>query len=429
MSIIIIKNKYFLLAVVFVAILLKAQGQAASSPFSTFGIGEYYGNALAHNQGMGGIGIGNPQFWYLNNQNPSLLVFNQFTMFAAGIIGESRTIRGDALNEQSRGGNLNYLAVAFPIIRPGKWTTSVGLMPYTNVDYRLQYNDEIEGSNSTTTVTEEGSGGLTQLYWSNGVRINKNISVGLKSSYIFGSVINSFSVEMNDVPQAVPFIVEVEEKTYTNDFSFSGGVTFNKDSIWRGNEYRVTIGAVYTFATNLKARRTDTFLRNTLLGDITDSVTLASLKGNVYIPAEIGFGWSIAKRNKWSVGADVRYQNWAEFESLNSEDEEGMTEYWSAAAGGEYTPDAFAARGYFNRITYRVGLSYEKSPFLANNEKVQDFGINFGFSMPTGRSSIDLAFKVGRRGNRSENILEENYFKLYFGLTLNDQWFIKRKFD
>ena len=76
-----------------------------------------------------------------------------------------------------------------------------------------------------------------------------------------------------------------------------------------------------------------------------------------------------------------------------------------------------------------MGLHYEKAPFLANNEQVKDFGINFGLSLPAGRSSLDLAFSVGKRGNQSQNILEESYYKVYFGITLNDQWFIKPKYD
>jgi hypothetical protein len=71
----------------------------------------------------------------------------------------------------------------------------------------------------------------------------------------------------------------------------------------------------------------------------------------------------------------------------------------------------------------------DKNPFLVNGFPVKDLGINFGFSLPAGRSSLDLAFKYGKRGNKSENILEETYFKIYFGITFNDQWFIKRKFD
>jgi hypothetical protein len=30
----------------------------------------------------------------------------------------------------------------------------------------------------------------------------------------------------------------------------------------------------------------------------------------------------------------------------------------------------------------------------------------------------------------TQNLLEENYFRVYFGVTFNDRfWFIKRKFD
>ena len=97
--------------------------------------------------------------------------------------------------------------------------------------------------------------------------------------------------------------------------------------------------------------------------------------------------------------------------------------------GGEITPDLYATENYFKRLTYRAGVSVEENPFLANGNPVRDLGINFGFSLPAGRSSIDLAFKYGKRGNVSENLLEEDYFKVYFGITFNDQWFIKRKFD
>jgi hypothetical protein len=64
-----------------------------------------------------------------------------------------------------------------------------------------------------------------------------------------------------------------------------------------------------------------------------------------------------------------------------------------------------------------------------NNSQLKDFGINFGFSVPAGRSSLDLAFKVGKRGDKAQNILEESYFRVYFGMSFNDTWFIRRKFD
>ncbi len=81
-------------------------------------------------------------------------------------------------------------------------------------------------------------------------------------------------------------------------------------------------------------------------------------------------------------------------------------------------------------MTYRTGINYDNYPYLINGNMVKDFGVNFGFSMPVSRvSSLDFAFKAGKRGNLVDNTIEENYFKIYFGMTFNDQWFIKRRFD
>ena len=130
---------------------------------------------------------------------------------------------------------------------------------------------------------------------------------------------------------------------------------------------------------------------------------------------------------KWSIAADVFLQDWSQYQAVDGASE-GLTQYSRLALGGEFTPD-YLSISYLKRITYRTGVSVENNPFLANNEKVKDFGINFGLSLPAGRSNLNLAFRTGTRGNKSKNILQENYFKVYFGITFNDQWFIKRKFD
>ena len=116
----VVKTCFLGIAVVLFA--AKVWGQAAPSPFTDFGIGEAYGNSLIHNQGAGGIGVSQPQLWYMNNQNPALLVFNPLTVFEVGMLYESRTAKADTINEKNTGGNLNYLAVAFPI-KINKWST------------------------------------------------------------------------------------------------------------------------------------------------------------------------------------------------------------------------------------------------------------------------------------------------------------------
>ena len=146
------------------------------------------------------------------------------------------------------------------------------------------------------------------------------------------------------------------------------------------------------------------------------------------LPSGFGGGISLSKGLKWSIGADVYFQDWKKFRNVSDSDSVGSTQYSKFALGGEFTPD-YLSVSYLKRITYRTGVSIENYPFLANDKQVKDFGINFGLSLPAGRSNINLAFRTGTRGNKADNILQENYFKVFFGVTFNDQWFIKRKFD
>ncbi len=424
-------NKKWFLVIAVVISAANVWGQAARSPFTTYGIGSPYGNALIHNQGSG-LGISQPQFWYLNNQNPALLVFNSFSVFQVGMVGESRTISGETTNERNVGGNLNYIAMAFPI-KVSKWTTSVGLMPFTDVNFSFQYPDFVRdqgGAIVDTLITSEtGAGGLTQLYWSNGVRLTRDMSVGLKSTYIFGPISNVYS---NFLPpssgQSEPYIVNIEDKTNITGFTFGLGFSFSKDSLGRNNNKRLSVGALYNFRSTLNAVVRNKIFRTTLAGDTIERYNIENNNGKITLPESFSFGISYGKGINWSIGTEFSYQDWASFKSVSSDDE-GLGKSWRTAIGGEYTMDPSAVENYLKRITFRLGGSWEQYPFLANNTKVQDLGINFGFSLPAGRSSMDFALKVGKRGNKAENILEENYFKVYFGITFNDQWFIKRKFD
>jgi hypothetical protein len=419
------------LIIVCTIISVQAWGQVANSPFSKFGLGENYSNALANTQGMAGVGVSQPQYWFVNNQNPALLVYNSFATFQVGVLGESRTIKGNAGSEKFRGGNMNYLLTSFAL-KPGKWVTSLGLMPYSSVNYSIRSIIPVEGKeNENQIITEEGSGGFTQLYWSNGVRINQNFSIGLKTSYLFGAIDKIYKLQKEVNDGSFDRVSAPQSKTVAKDFNFSLGGSYIKDSLWN-KDYRVSIGAVYEFATDINANLINKVSDLSLAGDtITSTETKTS--GSLNLPSSITAGVSFSKGVKWSVGTQFTYQDWSSFSNLKSPDypvtDEELSKLWRVAIGGEYTPDPSAIEGFLKRITYRIGVSTERCPYLVNDNPVKDTGINFGFSFPSGRSSIDLGFKFGTRGDVNDNILEERYFKVFFGITFNDQWFIRRRFD
>ncbi len=405
-----------------------AMGQAARSPFSSFGIGEQYGTALTHNQGMGGVGISNPEYWYLNNQNPALLVFNRLTTFQAGVLGEQRTQSSSTTTEKTGSGNLNYLVLGIPV-KPGWWVSSVALMPYSRLNYQLKYTQPVEGSaTNTVNITEKGSGGINQLNWSNGVTVIRSISVGLKATYLFSSIVNEYSNVLTQTNQTILTSPKIYERTFVSDFQFSPALSIHIDSLFKQN-YRLNIGAVYDFGSSLNSKFYQRIERLNAAG-LVDSVTLIpNAKGTITIPQALSVGISFGKGFKWMAAVDGYYADYSQYRSLNGSNPY-QTNNWRLGAGFTLTPDQASLSSYLKRMTYRTGVSLENYPYLVNGNTVRDFGITFGFSSPVSRySSLDLALKVGKKGDKTSNTLEENYIKLYFGITFNDQWFIKRRFD
>jgi len=304
-------------------------------------------------------------------------------------------------------------------------------MPYSTVNYRLNSVQSVAGSaNSTVLSREEGTGGLSRFYWSNGVKIHKNIAVGVTANYLFGSVITQNTNLLNRVDnQPTIFFPSIYERNFMKGVSFSTGLYLHKYSLFKKN-YRVNVGLVYDFNSNLNNLRTLRIEQRSLRGSISDSTTIINNEpGIITVPQSYGAGVSFGRVNRWTVGADVALTDYREFKGFVGNTPTTNTSL-HGAVGFEIIPDPTGVGSYLKRITYRTGLSYDRYPYLTAGNEVKDFGVNFGVSLPVGRlSTIDMSLKLGKRGNLLDNSIEEDYFKFYFGMTFNDQWFVKRKFD
>ncbi len=142
----------------------------------------------------------------------------------------------------------------------------------------------------------------------------------------------------------------------------------------------------------------------------------------------IGYGENL----KWFLGAEYSFQKLGDLSNEFLQFDNLMYENSSTfALGGFYIPDRTSFQSYFNRITYRAGLRFEKTGMVINNTDINNFGITFGLGLPLGNnlSNLNLGFELGRRGTTSADLIEESYFKVNVGLSLNDQWFQKRKIN
>jgi hypothetical protein len=415
---------------------LSAHGQAAKSPYSVFGVGDMWDPAMANAQGMAGVGVSNPQFWYLNSLNPALLVFNRLTTFHAGVLGERRTANSESQRESSYDGNMNYLMLGVPLKMhrfasyPAVWSSAVSMSPYSTVNYGFRYELPVENSPGTAVFTERGSGGINQLSWSNGFSLFRYVSIGIRVNYLFSSIENNFgkTVEIGD--DQLSLLTSNTLKRYTfSDFTYTGGISLHLDSLG-AKRYRFNVGAVYNRDANVRTNYFEVLQKFNQNGQqLTADTIVATKLGDTFIPGSVSVGLSFGKAETWTFAVDGRISDFTQFKPFEKR-ETPVGEGWKIAAGIELTPDPGAMSSYIQKMTFRTGVSFEESPFLANNNPLQDFGINFGISAPVGRfSSLDLAFRWGQRGNIELNTIEEDYFKIYFGVTFNDKWFTKRRFD
>ncbi len=401
-----------------------AIAQVSSSPLTQQGLGDLYKPSLAYSFGMGGIGISNGSVRYVNNQNPALLVYNSVYTYSAEVLGESRRVSDGVAAQKSGGMNLKNLGMSFPI-KSGKWVSSIMLSPYSNVKYQFTTEDVLEGTPFNTV--QRGSQGLAQLEWAHGFKITDDLKVGVKAKYLFGSIKKEFSNVLTGSGVNRALVPTTFNRDAVSDLLYGLGAQYRYKV--NKNTY-LNLGMIYDFQSNVKTKRLQTFETRNRGNIVFSSDTLVNnVIGAMTLPSTLGFGVSIGKPLKWLAGVDVRFQSWSSFKDFENSNN-NLQNSTSIAIGGEYTPDAGSIDKLFSRMTYRLGASYEKTPYIVEGSGVNDFGINFGGSIPIGISSLDMGFRFGKRGSLSNNNIKESYFRLQIGMTFNDRhWFIKRKFD
>lgn len=65
---------------------------------------------------------------------------------------------------------------------------SIGLLPFSNVGYSVSESKEATDASPYSTKSLTGEGGLHQLYVGAGVKVLKNLSVGVNASYFWGDI-------------------------------------------------------------------------------------------------------------------------------------------------------------------------------------------------------------------------------------------------
>jgi len=401
-------------------------GQVTVSPYTFYGIGDMREASFANQFAMGDLGTGTPTVYHINSINPAFLTKNTLSTFQMGLIGDRRRLSSSTLSQTNGSANLNYFAYAFPIVS-GKWTSSFGLQPLSRMNYNIGYTSTLPDSDTGVEYLFKGQGGISKVFFSNGVRLFKGFSLGMRASFIFGGFEKSTETLLIGLNPPSSYSTAFYEKKTYSDFEFGGGLHYQYKI---GEKNFLHFGATYDLPSSIAGERFGRLERRAGGGGVIPGDTIINNQHIVFnLPKKVGFGVSFEKLNKFTVGFDARISEWIE----NPSPEVANTTYQKGlklVLGGEITPDITSVDSYFARTTYRLGASWEKLPYLVNGNDVTDLGINFGTSLPMGAvSSFDIAARVGVRGSVESNLIRENYFQVFIGGTINDRWFIRRKYD
>ena len=401
------------------------QAQTFSS-YSGLGIGDISSKALVQHRSMGILGISNSSVYFQNTLNPALLPENAVYSFTGGFTYETnRIIQGDNLAVAS-GGTLSYLNMVLPL-KQNIFTASIGLFPYSNVDYSYIIETPVqENPDATVTALNTGEGGFNQFVFASGIKIAKHLYLGAEIAYVFSSITKEKSVAMTD--PVGPYVPSSRTRLTAGDFVGGVGLAYRQPI---SDDIAFSVGATYDFSTELSVTKFQTLALESITGTpIKIDTLLDNIGGFIHLPESFGIGVSVKRLNGWTFGVDVNLGNWSEFRDFDGQNS-NMTNSLSFAIGGEIIPNISSVNNYFERIAYRIGINYEETPYLINDTHIDEIGINFGFSLPVSNfSSIDLGFQYGTQGTLDNNLIKEEFFRFYFGFTFNDnRWFVRPKFN
>ncbi|MCC6286340.1 MAG: hypothetical protein IT249_00500 [Chitinophagaceae bacterium] len=390
--------------------------QNTSSPYSILGIGDLEESYFNRTSGAANTGIAYRSPFFLINNNPASYsaLQDQFFMIEASARGKIVSYYANNLNStsnQTRDFSVNRVSVGIKVNK--WWGSSIGLTPFSTSNYAFTGKKTIQGTNLFTYADYEGTGGVNKAYWDNGVRLGKHFSVGVSTSFLFGSLNQK---EILAGTEATAAITTTKNIFLRNLYMSYGAQYFTKVT----SKWDLSLGATYANKTDLAAEYSTIITSGTIT--IEDKIT----KNDYFrMPAIFGAGLALTKNKKFTMLADYRHQDWATVKyggagySLRNSNR--------ASVGVEIANLRQVWPVPIEKVYYQAGLFYTNSYLSIRNEQLKDMGASVGIGFHSKRSTLSylLGFEYGIRGTKSQNLIQERYGKITFTLSFKDLWYTK----
>ncbi len=412
-----------------------------ASPYSYYGIGSLKFKGTVENRSMGRISFLADSI-HFNLSNPAsyggykfsgLENEGQIITYTVGGSRSTANLSSASASEAAQNTSFDYFAVRIPT---GKFGFGFGMMPYTAVGYNL------ETLNASDELAERfnGEGGLNKVFLGVGYRFSDALRGGVEFQYNFGNIINEeLAFDYDGDGELLQYQSQELNRSDLSGLSFTFGLHYDKKISEKLNLYA---GATYTKSAKLNSINVRSYATLRVLQASGQSIVVntldADLSGlglaetNLTLPSRSTFGIGIGSPRKWFLGTEISHTQTSQFSnpliSIGNVKYEDATSY---SLGGYFIPKYDSFRRYYKRITYRAGIYSENTGMKINGSAIDEFGISFGLGLPVGQffSNANIGVEFGKRGTIDNNLIEEDFVNIQIGLSLNDRWFVKRKYN
>ena len=418
-----------------------AQSNGSNSSYSRFGLGTLNDQSQGFNRGMAGVAQGFQSGRQVNMLNPASYseIDSLSFIFDVGMGLQMGRIKQGNNSVRAMNTALEYVNAGLRL-RKGLGL-SFGFVPYSTIGYNFTESTPVTtswttGQSIASKVTYYGNGGLHEMYLGLGWKPFAGLSVGANIGYLWGDYDHSMAQTFTEGGTSSSSYNAQNEvwsgnpKTYKLDIGVQYPIRLNSQN-------RLTLGATYGLGHTIGSKIT--LLRYTSKGDSIES----SAKNAFEMPHTISAGATWQHKGKLTIGADYTMERWQGCKVPMSQTAAGSTnihiatdQYSNrhrAAIGAEYIQNPEGRSKYAERIHYRIGASYSTPYVKVNNQDgPTEMTLTAGVALPlktTARSLINVSAEWLRRSPSVSTHIKENYIMLHLGVTFNEQWFTKFKFQ
>ena len=393
-----------------------AQGQNnTNSPYSVFGIGELEYTGGGRNMAMGESGIALRSPIFLNSTNPAALTVipKQSLATDLGINFKYTNLENQYKSANVLNGNISWATIAFPINRV--FAASLSLNPKSSVGYTIYGTKNLEGTDYNYPVTYKGEGGLNEAAISLGAVLTKKLSIGLRSSVLWGTMTKT----CEETPSVGAAIARVDNIHYSGIYIKPGFQYQSKLS----SKTVLTLGGTSEFSSYLNGS-TDL----TITSGSTTVVNETKQVSQIKLPFKAGVGIALEFNVKYLMTFDYNRCDWTGADiNFNTKKLDVNNSYHF---GMEFAPKYDVQRSW-QTTRYRIGALYQTGYLNISGIQISSYAATCGVSFPImrDRNSINFSVEAGRQGSLEKQLVRETYLKFNCSFNLWERWFTPRKYD